>query len=1047
MPLIKSPSSGGETRGDDSPAKQTAKLAATQAKLLADRVAQNPAPDWAEGFRPNLYHVDTPGYSGLSYQDPKTGREYDDKGNVVYEPPPPPKSDSLFPLIGSVFISFMLPGVGSALGSWLMDAGLLATGAEASAAALAAGANAAEAAAAATAATATATTIGTAVASTAVQVAQGKPLDQAILGGIVGATVDINSPALIKDLTNIIGHPEISKAIINAGGSAIKTVAAGGDASSIGKALIGSFTSSAATEAFNNVLPDMSQKTSQLIGATLSGAINNGEKGAINAFLSTAANQLGKDVFKPVADKANELLTPVKDATKKVFTSDATGSTEDSSLDAIANWKPADTSMTGGEQTALLDNGVVSDAGSSRGLVLPQTRYVPIQNVDANNMPIIEASDALSAVIERDGVPTGAEISPVYIKSEDEEILDEYGEVIKGPDGKNLTRLVFTPYTQITITDRNGNITGYELRYNTENGKSSYVYSYMEGDRPTIALSQKPPPFNVDTGQFQGKNGNVATPDTKAPEPNSLDAITSDATASEELINPSPVPIEDAQVIPAPAEPAPAEPAPAEPTPVEPTPAEPTPAEPTPVETNFVAPEPVVPEPVVTTPVSNVAQNVPVTSITPNPADTIVQITTATPNQVASNTVIPANAVDNKSGTVTGDATGAVTGNTAGNTIDSTTPVELTTGNVTGSSAGADTAGNNTNGTNAIVANNANDDTSGNNTAGNNTAGNNTAGNNTAGNNTSGNNTAGTSSDELLTRFNTRVDQLIASGKTTDEATNAAITEIELGLSDIEKTAFEEAKAEAERTKLKTKIAININNAKKSNANLSKSQLQSGLSFLEPKSSATNDAVSAISPLAATYLSAQQLTGNFESPLAKFLKSQDQSLGQENKYGIQPQGKVMNDPSYSYGTQRPIEDILNMGAFQAPDASTQNYSAAPALPYAKGGMAGTRHGKYAAGGLSTPLMAAGGKMRVDFRHGDAVTGAGDGQSDDIPAMLADGEFVFPADVVAAIGNGSTKAGSDKLYDMMHGIRAHARSAKPKDLPPQIKSPLDFLKRS
>ena len=86
-------------------------------------------------------------------------------------------------------------------------------------------------------------------------------------------------------------------------------------------------------------------------------------------------------------------------------------------------------------------------------------------------------------------------------------------------------------------------------------------------------------------------------------------------------------------------------------------------------------------------------------------------------------------------------------------------------------------------------------------------------------------------------------------------------------------------------------------------------------------------------------------------------------------------------------------------------------------------------------------------MRVDFRRGDAVTGAGDGQSDDIPAMLADGEFVFPADVVAAIGNGSTKAGSDKLYDMMHGIRAHVRSAKPEDLPPEIKSPLDFLKSS
>jgi len=105
----------------------------------------------------------------------------------------------------------------------------------------------------------------------------------------------------------------------------------------------------------------------------------------------------------------------------------------------------------------------------------------------------------------------------------------------------------------------------------------------------------------------------------------------------------------------------------------------------------------------------------------------------------------------------------------------------------------------------------------------------------------------------------------------------------------------------------------------------------------------------------------------------------------------------------------------------------------------------TRYGKYAGGGLN--VINHQGKNRVDFRSGDAVTGAGDGQSDDIPAMLADGEFVFPADVVAALGNGSTKAGSDKLYDMMHSIRAHHRSARPEDLPPPAKkSPLDYLKK-
>jgi len=104
---------------------------------------------------------------------------------------------------------------------------------------------------------------------------------------------------------------------------------------------------------------------------------------------------------------------------------------------------------------------------------------------------------------------------------------------------------------------------------------------------------------------------------------------------------------------------------------------------------------------------------------------------------------------------------------------------------------------------------------------------------------------------------------------------------------------------------------------------------------------------------------------------------------------------------------------------------------------------GTRYGHNAHGALR--VLEHSGKHRVDYRQGDAVTGIGDGQSDDIPAMLADGEFVIPADVVAALGNGSTKAGSDKLYEMMHNIRRHHRSAGPKDLPPPAKAPLEYIK--
>ena len=55
---------------------------------------------------------------------------------------------------------------------------------------------------------------------------------------------------------------------------------------------------------------------------------------------------------------------------------------------------------------------------------------------------------------------------------------------------------------------------------------------------------------------------------------------------------------------------------------------------------------------------------------------------------------------------------------------------------------------------------------------------------------------------------------------------------------------------------------------------------------------------------------------------------------------------------------------------------------------------------------------------------------GDGMSDDInatieggqPARLSDGEFVVPADVVSHLGNGSSDAGAEQLYNMMDRIR-------------------------
>ena len=100
-------------------------------------------------------------------------------------------------------------------------------------------------------------------------------------------------------------------------------------------------------------------------------------------------------------------------------------------------------------------------------------------------------------------------------------------------------------------------------------------------------------------------------------------------------------------------------------------------------------------------------------------------------------------------------------------------------------------------------------------------------------------------------------------------------------------------------------------------------------------------------------------------------------------------------------------------------ARAQSMDQAQTTGYATGGLTAFKHG-------GTP------------QAGGYLDGQGDGMSDSIPATiegkqparLADGEFVIPADVVSHIGNGSSKAGSKRLYAMMQKVR-QARTGNPK----------------
>lgn len=103
-------------------------------------------------------------------------------------------------------------------------------------------------------------------------------------------------------------------------------------------------------------------------------------------------------------------------------------------------------------------------------------------------------------------------------------------------------------------------------------------------------------------------------------------------------------------------------------------------------------------------------------------------------------------------------------------------------------------------------------------------------------------------------------------------------------------------------------------------------------------------------------------------------------------------------------------------------------------------------GRFAGGGGmdfmggKSPLDGANMRMMMDehrqfrrFAEGGLVQGPGDGTSDSIPAVIngnepaaiSDGEFIISADVVSALGNGSTKAGAAKLQAMVDAVRAGA----------------------
>jgi hypothetical protein len=98
---------------------------------------------------------------------------------------------------------------------------------------------------------------------------------------------------------------------------------------------------------------------------------------------------------------------------------------------------------------------------------------------------------------------------------------------------------------------------------------------------------------------------------------------------------------------------------------------------------------------------------------------------------------------------------------------------------------------------------------------------------------------------------------------------------------------------------------------------------------------------------------------------------------------------------------------------------------------------------YQYGNPPAKAMAMGGLSQV---HSMRIGGGADGRSDDVNAVLSDGEYVMDAESVAMLGNGSSKAGAAKLDQMRSNLRKQkGQSLARGEISPDAKSPLAYLK--
>jgi hypothetical protein len=221
--------------------------------------------------------------------------------------------------------------------------------------------------------------------------------------------------------------------------------------------------------------------------------------------------------------------------------------------------------------------------------------------------------------------------------------------------------------------------------------------------------------------------------------------------------------------------------------------------------------------------------------------------------------------------------------------------------------------------------------------------------------------------------------------------------------------------------------AIEAGNAAVSQLPASASDALKASVFDKAYNAALPGVLSTYGPMAATALAGATALGAFKQPELEM----PQNIGEFQTTGQDLLRSSPEEYGLSYGgTQttyapNPYENLASPGQVQfsrQDDPYANLYSGFQLPPPLRFPFDDSMQGGI--GGLEPRRLAKGGTAEFPRKTGP-INGPGTGTSDSVPAMLSDGEFVFTAKAVRAMGNGSRRKGAKRMYAMMKQLERKA----------------------